>query len=60
MKNLHVDPRENAPIKYTPSTKERAGMLEAYFESKRARQAEVDRNLAILGVLGPVLKKLKP
>lgn len=46
MKNLHVDPRENAPIKNTLTRAERQRLVDLHFERGQQRQVEEDLQLA--------------
>jgi hypothetical protein len=51
--------RHNRPVKHTLTEAERKKLVERHFEAGAHRQAEDDLNLAKLGRLGEVLKRLK-
>jgi len=59
MRNMHADPRENAPVKNTLTGAERQKLVERHFETARLRQAESDFNLLRAVELGKALQRLK-
>lgn len=58
MRNLHVDPRENAPIKNGLTKDERQRLVDLHFERGQQRQVEEDLQLAHTLEAGRVLNRL--
>lgn len=58
MKNLHTDPRENAPVKHTVTPDDLQQIQQRRIEQHEQRQAADTLNLHRAAKLGKALKKL--